>query len=98
MPSGALSTDWRIRPSVASSVAEDSTLLPSSSSDLKLVSTPATDVRVKTSIGPVAVAPPNAALQVLVLPVKIDAAWAAVRLLTGFDLFVTTQIPYLAIG
>src|SRR5215469_16749752 len=98
MPLGAFSTAWRISPSVASSVAPDSTHLPSSSSDLKLVRTPATEVRENTSIGLVEVAPANAELHVLALPVKTWATCACVRLLTGLDLLVTTQIAYLAIG
>ena len=47
------------------------TFLPSSSSVWKLVSTPATEVRLIRSIGPLAVAP-DTWLQVRVLPVKID--------------------------
>ncbi len=64
---------------------------------MKLVSTPATEVRVITSMLPVAVAP-GTALQVLILPVKMAVSWLCVRLLSGLDLFVTTQIAYRAIG
>ena len=71
--------------------------MPSSSSVWKLVSTPATEVRLIRSIVPVAVAP-GTWLQARVLPVKIEMTCAGVRLLSVFALFVTTQIPYLAIG
>src|SRR5271154_3396031 len=70
------------------------TFLPSSRSVWKLVSTPATEVRLIKSIGPLAVAP-GIPLQERVLPVKIDTSWLAVRV---FVLFVITQIAYLAIG
>ena len=64
---------------------------------MKLVSTPATEVRVKTSIGPLAVAP-GTELQLVVLPVKIEVTCAWVRLDSVLALLVTTQIAYLAIG
>ena len=67
------------------------TFLPSSRSVWKLVSTPATEVRLMRSIVPVAVAP-GTALHVLILPVKMPVSWLCVRLASGFDLFVTAQI------
>ena len=63
----------------------------------KLLSTPATEVRLIRSIAPVALAP-GIWLQERVLPVKIDTSCAEVRFDSGLPLFVTTQIAYLAIG
>ena len=73
------------------------TFLPSSSSVWKFVSTPATEVRLIRSIVPLAVAP-GTALQLRVLPVKIEITCACVSVGSVFALFVTTQIAYLAIG
>ncbi len=46
---------------------------------------------------PVAVAP-GMPLHERVLPVKMATSWAVERLASVLALFVTTQIPYLAIG
>src|ERR1700735_722649 len=97
IPFGSFSTAWRSRPSEDSSEASEETFLPSSSSVWKLVSTPATEVRLIRSIVPEAVAP-GTWLQLRVLPVKIETTCDEVRLLRALALFVTTQIPYLAIG
>src|ERR1700722_6292517 len=94
---GSLSTFARIRPSDGSSAAFVETFLPSRNSVVKFVRTPATDVRLIRSIGPLAVAPLTW-LQLIVLPVKIELTCDELRVLTGFDLLVTRQIPYLAIG
>src|SRR5271165_4701357 len=94
---GSLSTDWWSRPSEDCSEASEDTFFPPNNSVWKLLSTPATEVRLIRSIVPVALAP-GTWLQLRVLPVKIDTSSDGVRLPSAFDLFVTTQIPYLAIG
>src|SRR5438105_2393422 len=94
---GSASTACRICPSDGCSVATLETFLPSSSSVWKLVSTPATDVRLSTSIVPLTDAPLTP-LQLRTFPVKIDRSCEGVRFASVFDLFVTTQIAYLAMG
>src|SRR4030081_770048 len=93
---GSFWTCCSSRPSEASWAAMLETDFPPSRIVWKLLSTPATDVRLIRSIAPVAVAP-GTWLHERVLPVKIDTSCADVRFESGLAWFVTAQIAYLAI-
>jgi hypothetical protein len=72
-------------------------LAPPSSVLANVVRTPATEVRLSTSIG-VERVDPETWLQLVTLPSKMLSTCEVVRFEIGFDLFVTTQTKYLAIG